>query len=234
MARTFEGLLAALHEEGLTWLTVDDVIDNLGAVARWHQQSSRPVERWYHDPESGQASGPHIEERSMGDARLDLQDLCVRAGWPLPLDGGGRDHTTPAALAVQEAKRLLAEAMVADSTEQGASANMIADRARNAQSRPTTLKLLSTEVLRHDTVQALGALMDADVPLFVDGTLAREVTVVAAWDDEPQAVRRQHLTEAQRALEGARLELCDESGQRLDITVLAADGAPSATVRRIA
>ncbi|WSM44694.1 hypothetical protein OIE78_34560 (plasmid) [Streptomyces cellulosae] len=235
VVREFERLLKLLHEQGLTWLTVDDVINNLGPVAAWSMTRGQLVETWYADPELGSGSlSPRLEEPSERDARMDLQDLCAEAGWPLPLEGGGRDYTTPAALAVSRAKERLAEAMLVDSTEQGVSANTIADRARNAQSRPTTLKILAAELLRHDVSQALRSLLEADSPLYVSRGLDRTVMLGSMWEDEPKEARLRHLADAKRALDASRLQLHDtKTGELADIRRLAADDAGCLEVRRV-
>ncbi|MDI3390021.1 hypothetical protein QIS99_28080 [Streptomyces sp. B-S-A8] len=235
MVREFERLLKLLHEQGLTWLTVDDVINNLGPVAAWSMTRGQLVERWYTNTlEAGSGPlSPRLEPPSERDARIDLQDLCVEADWPLPLKGGGRDYTTPAALAVSRAKERLAEAMLTDSTEQGVSANVIADRARNAQSRPTTLKMLAAELLQHDASQALRPLLEADVPLYVSRGLDRTVMLGSMWEDEPEEERLRHLTDAGRALSASRLQLHDtQTGEVADIRQLAADDAGRLEVRR--
>ncbi|MFI5808734.1 hypothetical protein [Streptomyces sp. NPDC051561] len=230
MTRTFHQLLSLLHEEGLTWLTVDDVINNLGAVARWGMHREVPAKTFRHSAESG----PLGTVGSSGEQdRFRLQELCAQAGWPLPLEGGGRDHTTPAALAVFEAKSRLAKAMVADSVEQKISANTIAGRAQNAQSRPTTLKILSAELLLHDTAQALEPLFQSEA-LFVTWGQDRAVQLMAVWEDEPRDERLSLLADAKSRLDAASLHLADEkTGESVDITRLAADDAQGVVVRRL-
>ncbi|MEU8893939.1 hypothetical protein [Streptomyces sp. NPDC048442] len=233
VTRTFDQWLGLLHEEGLTWLTRDDVIEHLSAVAVWVMERGTSTEKFYRDPQTGHLTDLRVEPPTETETRGRLQDLCVRAGWPLLLPDGKRDHTTPAALAVSRAKSRLTEAMLADSIEQKASANTIAERARNAQSRPTTLKILAAELLRHDTVQALAPLFDADVALFVSSVNGRDVSLFTAWEDEPQEVRLRHLADAQAHLDAARLQLHDEtSGEAVQASWLAADDYPRAEVRR--
>lgn len=157
-----------------------------------------------------------------------------RGGLAAAAGRGGRDYTTPAALAVSRAKERLAEAMLADSTEQGVSANTIADRARNAQSRPTTLKILAAELLRHDVSQALRPLLEADAPLYVSRGLDRTVMLGSMWEDEPEEARLRHLADAKRALDASRLQLHDtKTGEVADIRRLVADDAGRLEVRRV-
>ncbi len=236
VVREFESLLQQLHEQGLTWLDIDDVINHLGPVASWSQQRGETVERTYPHPELGWDKPiTRVEAASDLDQKMALQDLCVRAGWPLPLEDGGRDHTTPAALAVFRAKQRLADAMVADSAEQGVSANTIADRARNAQSRPTTLKILAVQLLFHDACQAMAPLWKAGSSVGVSKGGDRLIELSCLWDDEPPEQRRKQLDDAQRALTAAGLHLHDpETGTVADIHRLAADDHKRLEIRRTA
>lgn len=148
--RELERLLADLKAQGLEWLTIDDVLRNLDPVFTWRQGLL------------DDGASPAVTEP---EPRLRLSGLCSRTGWPLPAKDG-RDHTTPAALAVFRAKERLAEAMLADHKD-GAGANQIAARAVNAQSRPATLKILASMRLMDDAVTALTPVFEADGPVIL-------------------------------------------------------------------
>ncbi|WP_405191705.1 hypothetical protein OG473_39020 [Streptomyces anulatus] len=231
LVREFQQLLNQLHEQGLTWLTITDVINNLGAVATWSMEQQQFVETYHVDSDTWSV-GPASDSFT---ASWDLLRLCAEAGWAQPLADGGRDHTTPAALAVHQAKERLAAAMLADSTQQRASANTIAERASKAQSRPTTLKILATELLQRDTTIALETLLEA-VPIRVGKWGERTVVLRNDWEPgEPSRENRlDRLEGVQRALRAARLQLHDvQTGEIADIHRLAADDVDPLEVRRI-
>ncbi|GGO58944.1 hypothetical protein [Streptomyces lasiicapitis] len=223
VARHFQRLLDLLHAEGLTWLTVDDVIENLGAIGDWRTMRITPREV-VSIPEGTTT----VRERDAGDTRLDLLGLCAATGWPLPMPDGGRDHTTPAAWALRDARNRLIAAMAADSRGQGATANTIASRAAPAQSRPTTLKDLAGELLRLDVADALGDLHE-EVPLRYDVKESeRAVGLQALWLDEPEAERTRALDAVQHALDQSGLAVRDPaSGSPASVRSLT---EPKATV----
>ncbi|MFB8023534.1 hypothetical protein ACFC36_33730 [Streptomyces rubiginosohelvolus] len=244
MVREFKRLLNLLHEQGLTWLTITDVIENLGAVARWSMRQEQVVGT-YHVESDSRTVGPAGQSFM---ASTDLLYLCAEAGWAQPvylypeadeeydqpLKGEGRDHTTPAALAVYQAKERLAAAMLADSA-QGASANTIAGRASKAQSRPTTLKVLAVELLQRDAERALEKLLET-MPLQVGKWGERTVVLRNHWSPggTPHDKRLDLLERVRGALHEANLQLHDvESGEIADIRRLAGDRVDPLEVRRV-
>ncbi|MDH6122385.1 hypothetical protein [Kitasatospora sp. GAS204B] len=140
----------------------------------------------------------------------DLHDLCARTGWPLPTPSGP-DHTTPAAMAVTQAKRRLEKAMLLDNRA-GASANEVAERAGNVYSRPIALDILAGERLLDQAVTALAPWFGREVPLHIHPGPARSrrtLELTATWEGEAPAIRREQLKGVDEALAVAGLGMRD-------------------------
>ena len=188
--RSLDHAVGQLHDAGLTWVTLQDVVGHLAAVAEWQLQRSRADAAWV--------------RHSL------LVDLCARTGWPLPTEPGP-DRTTPAAYAVFEARRRLESAMLADNRA-GVSANQIAERARNAVSRPVALKMLAGARLLDDATRALIPWFERDVPLHLwPGPSAQRdaVELTATWEGEDESTRREQLVGVDDALAAAGLAMRD-------------------------